>query len=60
MNYNFIRTTDWETANTLRKIGYTEIQSSELGVYIFINRNEMQFSSDIDKSKIQYSNILCV
>lgn len=61
MNKNFIKTTDDETAIKLRKLNYQEIPSIEVGVYTFINRNEMQFSSDdIDMSKLHYTNVLCM
>lgn len=60
MNKNFIKTTDDETAIKLRELNYQEIPSIEVGVYTFINRNEMQFSSDdIDISKLHYTNVLC-
>lgn len=61
MNKNFIKTTDDETAIKLRELNYQEIPSIEVGVYTFINRNEMQFSSDdIDISKLHYTNVLCM
>lgn len=60
MNYNFIKTTDVETANELRKSGLQEIDSGEVGVYMFLNRKEMQFSSDVDSAKIRYTNKLCI
>ena len=61
MNKNFIKTTDGETAIKLRELNYQEIPSIEVGVYTFINRNEMQFSSDdIDISKLHYTNVLCM
>lgn len=61
MNKNFIKTTDGETAIKLRELNFQEIPSIEVGVYIFINRNEMQFSSDdIDISKLHYTNVLCM
>ena len=61
MNKNFIKTTDDETAIKLRELNYQEIPSIEVGVYTFINRNEMQFSSDDkDISKLHYTNVLCM
>lgn len=61
MDKNFIKTTDDETAIKLRELNYQEIPSIEVGVYTFINRNEMQFSSDdIDISKLHYTNVLCM
>ena len=61
MNKNFIKTTDAETAMKLRELNYQELPSVEIGVYTFLNRNEMQFSSDdIDISKLHYTNVLCM
>lgn len=59
MNNNFLKTTDVATAEKLRKNGFNEIDTSENGVFVFLNCNELNFSSDIDKSKIHYSNMLC-
>ena len=57
MKQNFIRTTDKSTATTLSKIGFQKVDESN-GIYTFFNTDELKFSNDIDKSKIQYSNIL--
>ena len=57
MKNNFIKTMDSNTANTLKKLGFQRLSESD-GVYIYLNSDKIQFSSDIDKSKIQYSNIL--
>lgn len=57
MNQNFIRTTDSPTATTLSKLGYKKVQDTD-GIYVFLNTNTLKFSDDIDRTKIQYSNML--
>ena len=37
--------------------GFIEIKNSS-GIYTFLNTDKLMFSDDIDKSKIQYSNML--
>lgn len=56
MKYNFLKTSDQEVKNILIKRGFELVSESE-SVYIFLNDNTLTFN-DIDKSKIQYSNIL--
>lgn len=56
MKYNFLKTSDQEVKNILIKKGFELVSESE-SVYIFLNDNTLTFN-DIDKSKIQYSNIL--
>lgn len=59
MKQNFIRTTDASTSITLLKLGFQKVDESN-GVYTFLNTDKLQFSDDdIDKSKIQYTNMLC-
>lgn len=60
MDYHFIKVSDTETANKLGKLGFQEIPSSQNGVRVFLNCHEMQFSSDVDQSKLHYSNKLCI
>ena len=50
MKQNFIKTSDSETA--FQKI------DEQNGIYTFLNTDKLMFSDDIDKSKIQYSNML--
>lgn len=57
MKANFIKTMDSRTANVLKKIGFQLVNESN-GIFIFMNSDKIQFSNDIDKTKIQYSNIL--
>ena len=56
---NFIKTSDSETAKKLTNLGFQKIDDKN-GIYTFLNADKMQFSDDIAKSKIQYSNILNV
>lgn len=56
---NFIKTSDSETAKKLTNLGFQKIDGKN-GIYTFLNADKIQFSDDIDKSKIQYSNILNV
>ena len=59
MKQNFIKTSDKHTADILLNLGFQQVDVSR-GIYTFLNADKMQFSDDIDKSKIQYSNMLCV
>lgn len=59
MKQNFIKTSDSETASKMINLGFQEIDEQN-GIYTFLNTDKMQFSDDIDKSKIQYSNNLCI
>lgn len=59
MKQNFIKTSDVSTAEMLQKLGFQQIDKQG-SIYTFLNTNTLQFSEDIDKSKIQYTNVLCV
>ena len=59
MKQNFIKTSDETTADILINLGFQQVDFSS-GIYTFLNADKMQFSDDIDKSKIQYSNNLCI
>lgn len=59
MKQNFIQTTDKSTATTLLNLGFQKIDEQN-GVYTFLNDNKLQFSNVVDKSKVQYSNMLCI
>lgn len=59
MEQNFIRTSDKSTAEILQSIGFQQIDFSN-GIYTFLNIKNTKFSNDIDNSKIQYSNNLCI
>ena len=61
MKQNFIKTSDKSTADILLKLGFQQVDFSS-GIYTFLNTDKLMFSDniDIDKSKIQYSNMLCM
>ena len=59
MKQNFIKTSDKPTADILLNLGFQQVDFSS-DIYTFLNTDKMQFSDDIDKSKIQYSNNLCI
>lgn len=60
MKQNFIKTTDSETSKKLSALGFQKVDNTN-GVYTFLNTAKIQFSdNDIDKKKIQYSNILSI
>lgn len=59
MKNNFIRTTDEDTAMQLSKLGFQKINDSSCE-YVFVNCNKLQFSNEIDTSKIAYTDILCI
>ncbi len=59
MKQNFIRTTDASTATTLLRLGFKKVDESN-GIYTFLNTDKLKFSDRIDKSKIQYTNMLCI
>ena len=56
MKEKFLKTTDATTSENLKKLGF-QVVSELNGMYIFLNTDKLQLSN-IDKSKIQYSNIL--
>lgn len=51
----FIKTTDEDTANQLKKEGF-QLLSKDGSVYTFINKETSEFK--VDNKKISYSNIL--
>ena len=59
MKQNFIKTADKSTAETLKKLNFQQVDFSSC-IYTFLNTDKINFSENIDKSKIQYSNMLCV
>ena len=58
MKQNFIRTTDKDTSEILLKEGFQKVSDSN-GVYIFLNKDKIKFSENIDKRKISFTNIFC-
>lgn len=57
MKQNFIKTSDKETATKLKNLGLQEVNNSE-GIYLFVNPDKILFDSDIDQSKLHFTNIL--
>lgn len=58
---NFVKTTDSETADLLRKAGLQEVEGGVAGFYVFINdpsKYNANFAKDNKDKKIIYSNIL--
>lgn len=56
----FVSTSDLETRNKLLELGFQEIENSN-NKYTFINTNPLTFEEDdIDKLKLQYTNMLCI
>ena len=54
---NFIKTTHFPTAEILQNLGFQLVNESN-GIYTFLNTDKIMFSRDVDKSKIQYTNLL--
>ena len=59
MKENFIRTRELSTATTLSKLGFQKVDGQN-GVYTFLNTDKIHFSNEVDRSKIQYTNMLYV
>jgi hypothetical protein len=56
MKYNFIKTSSEDTKNNLLKQGFKLI-SQDGSTYTFLNDTTLTFE---DKSKITYTNMLCI
>lgn len=59
MKENFIKTQDLSTSIILSKLGFQKVDEQN-GVYTFLNTDKIHFSNEVDKSKIQYSNMLYI
>lgn len=59
MKENFIKTRDLSTSIILSKLGFQKVDEQN-GVYTFLNTDKIHFSNEVDISKIQYTNMLCV
>ena len=58
--FNFIRTTDEETKQLLLREGF-KLFTNDGNCATFINEtNKLNFTDCIDKSKLQYTNMLCI
>lgn len=58
-NMNFIVTTDAETADKLRSLGFTELTQQENGKFCFINDGK-KLTFDAEKYSAVYTNVLCL
>lgn len=56
-NMKFIRTSDIDTVNRLRILGFTEIGESQDGMHCFLN-NGCALNFDLEKHNCVYTNIL--
>ncbi len=59
MKQNFIRSSDKETIDTLKNLGFKQIDEQN-DVVTFINDKNLKFSNEVDTSKLQYTNMLCI
>lgn len=57
MKQKFITTQDTHTATLLSQQGYQQVQNSN-GIYVFLNTDKLQFSNEIDITKLKYTNML--
>ena len=57
MKENFIKTQDLSTSIILSKLGFQKVDEQN-GVYTFLNTDKIHFSNEVDRSKIQYTNML--
>lgn len=55
---NFIRTSDFETAEKLRNLGFTELTEPSSSTFCFINDGKIVY--DNSDEKCVYTNILCI
>ena len=59
MKENFIKTQDLSTSIILSKLGFQKVDEQN-GIYTFLNTDKIHFSNEVDRSKIQYSNMLYI
>lgn len=55
---NFIHTSDSETAQKLRELGFQELESSN-NAWTFLNKQSFQFT-DINTQKLKFDNKLSI
>ena len=58
-NKHFIQTQDKKTAHTLENLGFRKV-SEDNNVYVFMNTDKVLFSDELDRTKIRYTDILCI
>lgn len=54
---NFIHTSDAETAQKLRELGFQELESTN-SMWTFLNKQTFQFT-DINTKKLKFDNKVC-
>ncbi len=59
MKQNFIKSSDFDTIEMLRNLGFQQIDEQN-GVVTFINDKNLKFSNEVNTSKLQYTNMLCI
>ena len=59
MMEKFIKTQDEETANQLKQSGFLFVQK-ENNYYVFANNSSVNFADNINQTKINYSNKICI
>lgn len=59
MKENFIKTQDLSTSIILSKLGFQKVDEQN-GIYTFLNTDKIHFSNEVDRSKIQYTNMLYI
>ena len=57
--YMFIKTSDKETADKLRTLGFTEITESGSDTFCFLN-DAQKLTFDAEQYNAVYSNVLCM
>lgn len=57
-NKKFVCTTEAETADLLRKLGYQELPKQN-GRYMFLNNNKLVFDSE-DMKDVHYTDMLTI
>lgn len=57
MKYNFIRTSDQDVFETLKKQGFQLIDDNN-GFFTFLNDRPLMFSDEADVLKVHYTNNL--
>ena len=56
---NFIRTSDKETAEQLRVLGFTELTEPNSSIFCFLNDGK-KLTFDSEKCNFVYTNVLCL
>lgn len=59
VKYNFIRTQDQKVAEVLKEQGLKMVDEQN-GFFTFINDQTLNFSEDVDTSKVHFTNMLSI